>query len=188
MIRFIFISISILIIYLSYIFFQDIVLNNSYSQKFSYIGTIATGVALLLAIMEILNSIRVTKTIQQKTLKALEDVKKIENASSYSDCLSALDSVTSDLNEEKYESAKINFQNLRKILVKVVPESDALIFSENDISKGYADTFNDIEYKLMKAMKTTLSSPLSTRQKNNLIKSLLVVKSHVESINPAKRS
>ena len=183
MIRLIYYTIiSIFILIASYYYFPHISSNTSGVIKFSYIGTVATIIALFIAIMEILYSIKTSMTIHQHTLSAIEDVKKVQDASNYSDCLAAIDIVNNNLNDEKYETALNSYQHLRKVIVKITP----------NINEEYGDTpinldyFNDIEYELMKANKTTPRSPLSKRQKNSIIKKLLLVKSYIEKINPAK--
>ncbi len=54
------------------------------------------------------------------------------------------------------------------------------------ISGNYSEILNEIEFILMKSIKTTASAPLNKSQKSKLIKKVLLIKTHIESINPAK--
>ncbi len=148
---------------------------------FSYIGTNATIIAFIVAAGEVVHSIRITKAIQVEANQLLKNVKNIENASSFSDCVSSIDAVSKAVFEEKYEIAITHFQSFRKICVKVVPG-----FTVNKKDKKELNVLSDVEYFLLKATKTTTKSPLSNQQKDVLLKNILLIKQEIESLNPAK--
>ncbi|UGA37644.1 hypothetical protein JOS77_27345 [Chromobacterium haemolyticum] len=88
---------------------------------FSYWGTVATLVALLLAIAEIAYSIQATKSLQKQTAEALKAMQRVEDASTISDCISAIDTTTYAVNTERYDAALGAYQHFRKLCVRTIP-------------------------------------------------------------------
>jgi len=98
-------------------------------------------------------------------------------------CISAIDAVNQNVFAEKYDSAVTNFQHFRKLCVKVVPGFTVI----ND-EGGSLNKLGAVELMLLKATKTHEQAPLSKQQKTSLLKSLLLIKQEIESLNPAKGS
>lgn len=181
--RIVYSSISLLLIYLSYKYFPFFTNNAINLNIFSYIGSVATMVGLFIAICEIIHTAHETKSIQEQSVKLLKDVKSIENASSLSDCISSIDAVNKNVFNENFDAAITNFQNFRKICVKVIPK-----FNEQYESSDKLNELGDIELIILKSTKTNSEAPLGKKQKNELLKRLLVVKQKIEFNNPAGRS
>lgn len=152
-------------------------------NQFSYIGTIATSVALIIAIGEIIHAIRTTKSVQEQSIELLNEVKAIENSSSFSDCLASIDAVTKSVFDEHYDVAISNFQHFRKLCVKVVP--GFTVDAKNNES-GKLNALGNSELMLLQATKTHEGAPLNKQQKSNLLESILLIKQEIESLNPAK--
>jgi len=172
---------SLLILGIAY-YYSDYFINDKDAfNLFTYTGTVATIVAFLIAAGEVIHAIQTTKSIQEQSLKVLKEVKTIENASSFSDCISSIDAVNQSVFVEKYDSAITNFQHFRKLCVKVVPG-----FTVIDDEGGELNKLGVVELMLLKATKTHDTAPLSKAQKTSLLKGLLVIKQNIESLNPAK--
>lgn len=146
----------------------------------SYWGTVATVLALLLAIAELVHSIRTAKTLQEQTLTILHDVKRVENASTLSECVAELDNITREISSERYEAALAGFQHFRRLLVRAVASTDL-----PPVPAGSLNEMGELELKLITATRVTVSAGLSKPQKRELLNRLLVLKQIVEAKNPA---
>ncbi len=165
----------------SWYFHDDIIRPQKNLDNFSYVGTVGTLIALLIAVCEVVHSLKVSQSIQREARALLFHVKSVENASSFSDCLSALDDVTANINVEDYKSALKSFLFFRKVCVKVVPGYGA------DENGGVAlNDLGQVELTLHKAHHTSASAPFSKRQKTDLINKVLLIKQDIEMLNPAK--
>jgi hypothetical protein len=81
----------------------------SYMNYVSYYGTVATVVGLLIAISEVLHSVSVTKSVRDEARSIFDRIRRIESASSLSDCLAAIDDVSNSVSKEDYQSALKSF-------------------------------------------------------------------------------
>lgn len=146
----------------------------------SYWGTVATVLALLLAIAELVHSIRVSKTLQQQTLQVLRDVKRIENASTLSECISELDNITREISSERYDAALAGFQHLRRLMIRTEANVHLPALPVDSLNK-----MGELELKLISATRVTASAGLSKPQKHELLNQLLMLKQMIETQNPA---
>lgn len=174
--------VSPICIFLAYYHHDAIVSEHKPLDDFSYIGTVATVIGLLITVTEVMQSMHISKSIRDEVKSILEKVKLIENASSISDCLAAIDEVNQNVANEDYKSALKSFQYLRKVCVKVTPTIN-IKDSNNKLS-----ILNDIEFSLQKSTHTTIDAPLSKPQKTVLTKKILQLKEEFENINPARGS
>jgi hypothetical protein len=149
----------------------------------SYWGTVATLIALLLAIAEIVHSIQTTKSIQEQTLLVLRDVKRVEDASTISDCVAAIDIITREVLSERYDAALGAFQHFRKLCIRTVPDFKAPAGTSPNLNE-----MSQLELKLLSATRVNASAALSKPQKHELLTRLLAVKQAVENSNPANRT
>ncbi len=157
-------------------FYDDISSNFNTLQQLSYIGLIITLIGFIVTIFEVVHSVYVSKSINSQSQLLLEKVKDIENASTISDCLSAVDDTNRYVMAENYFSALITFQHLRKVLVKLklaTPPDSTLL--------------NKVEQLLHKATKVNPLTPLSKPQKSALMKDILTIKVTLEQANPVNR-
>ncbi len=174
--------VSVICIYAAYYYHDAIVGESKQLNNFSYVGTVATFIGLLITVAEVMQSLHISKSIRDEAKSLLEKVKLIESASSISDCLAAIDEVNQNVANEDYKSALKSFQYLRKIYVKVTPMIGFKDNSEKLSSLG------DIEYSLQKSTHTALDAPLNKRQKTELTKKILLLKQEFENMNPARGS
>jgi len=172
---------SVALIIVVYLLSSYLTENQNIFNLFSYYGTLATIVALVIAAGEVMHSMKTTKTIQEQSLQILKEVKTIELASNLSDCLAAIDSVNKEVFQEKYDSAITNFQYFRKLCVKVIPG-----FTLSADGGSVLNKLGDVELMLLKATKTHDQAPLNKFQKTGLLKNILLIKQEIEAKNPAK--
>ena len=175
--RFIYVAVCVAIAYLSYSYYSDIVSAKESFDKFSYIGTVFTTIGLIVAIFEVFHSVYVSKTIQQQSKELLDRVKDVENASSISDCISAVDETNRYVMDENYTASLCSFQGLRKLFVKLKIES----FQDKEL-------LNKVEKLIMKSTKVTIDASLNKHQKDRLINDIFKIKVALEESNPAKGS
>lgn len=151
-------------------------------NRISYWGTITTVVALLLAISELLHSISVSRTLQQQTLAVLNDVKRVETASTLSDCIAAIDLITRHLLDERYDAALTGFQHFRKMLVKTGYRFPVMQAADQPL-----DQLGVLELHLLASTRTTGAAPYSKAQKRDVLVKMLAIKREVEAMNEKNR-
>ena len=152
--------------------------DNATLNRISYWGTTATVLALLLAISELIHSISISRTLQQQTLAVLNEVKRIEAASTLSDCIAAIDLMTRHLLEERYDAALTGFQHFRKILVKT-----GFSFPVERQADQPLDQLGALELHLLASTRTIGAAPLSKVQKREILVKMLAIKQEVEAMN-----
>lgn len=181
-IRIIYFVISITCIFIAYYYHDNIVGDPKQLNDFSYAGTVATVIGLIITAAEVMHSLHISKSIRDEAKSLLEKIKLIESASSISDCLAAIDEVNQNVANEDYKSALKSFQYLRKIYVKVTP-----VIGFNNVDSQLS-SLGEIELSLQKSTHTAPDAPLNKRQKTDLTKKILLLKQEFENMNPARGS
>jgi hypothetical protein len=149
-------------------------------NKFSYVGVVATLIALLVAVFEVLHSIRVSKGIRDEARRLFSQAQEVIGASFVSECISALDEANSYISSERYTLSLRCFQDFRKTYAKISePKS-----SSEEISK----VIDEVELGLYKATHTTAVSPLTKKTKTGMQKKILNIKTYLEELNAVKGS
>lgn len=175
--RVIYIVLCIPIVYLSYLFYGDVVSSKDLFQKFSYIGTVVTTIGFIVAVFEVFHSVYVSKSINMQSRELLSRVKEVEGASAISDCISAIDETNRHVMNENYTASLCSFQGLRKLFVKL----DVHALEDKEL-------LNRVERIMYKSTKTSPRAPLSKPQKDKLINDILEIKDILEKSNPANGS
>jgi hypothetical protein len=156
--RVIAVIITIIFFILGWYFF-DFILEPSESNKvsrldiFSYIGTIFTISAFIIAILEILHNISITKSIKDETDKAIQNVLKLKHASKLSLCLSALDSINDHINNIEYVLALKDFRFIRTFVLE-----DEFLNKKLSIQ---INLFTNIEDLLIMHRKASVKAPMA---------------------------
>lgn len=148
---------------------------------FTYVGTAATLVGLIVAICEVLNGLRVSRSIQKEAQSMLSHANLVDAAAGISQCLAALDDVLSHVNLDDYRYAWSCFVHFRKTCVKIFPQLLA------DEDRDGLNAFGQIEAVFSYALNRGVPGYLSKGQKIELVKKLLQVKQEIETSNPAGR-
>lgn len=138
----------------------------------SYWGTIATLIALIITIIEVLHSIRITKGIQIQAEKILMRARVIDSSAYLSECLSALDETNNHLSSESYTLSLKCFQYFRKSYAKLHDKSEFGVELDKSINKT--------ELSLQKSTHSTIAAPLTKTAKTLIHNDILAIKSILE--------
>lgn len=171
---------SVLII-LAYSGYEHVLALRRNFDIFSYAGTVATLVGLVIAICEVINGLKVSKSIQHEARSVLSQANLIDAAAGASQCISALNDVLSYLNQDDYRFAWRCFVFFRETYLR--------IFSgvSGDDNVDGLNTFGQIEEVFAYALNRGVPGYLSNGQKSELVKKLLQVKQDIEFSNPVGR-
>ncbi len=179
MIRTIYIIISVILTILAWWFCSDIVTDSTPFKLFTYIGTVSTIIGFIVAVCEIIHNIQISESIKQEAIKLYDQIKSIENASSLSDCIAAIDDINNCVMNENYYGSIKSFQFFRKILVKIPTDLS------KDPREDFKDSLNLIELELYKFTSATNDALPSKGQKTKVMKEILKLKKIIEELNPA---
>lgn len=161
--RIAYILITLVLIFLCYKF-KVYFLEDDYNFKvFSYVGVVATILALVIAVFEILQAISIAKSINEKSKELLNQAKTIEKAAKVSYCMSLIDSISNNITDEQYKEALLYYQFFRMLVSDM-----SLNYESNELDK--------IELILSKFTRTTATAEPSKPQKTKLTKSVIELK------------
>ncbi len=179
-IRFAYIFVSVAVAIAASRYKVDVLASTKSLNEFSYVGTVATIIGLIIAASEVVHSLRVSIAIRKEANKLFSAAKALDGASSISECLSSLDEVSRLISSEDYEFSLRCFQHFRRTYARV-PGCGAEIVA--------IDTqFYDIELGLQQAVHTRPQAPLEKKKRIALSKSILSIKGSLEKINPVRGS
>lgn len=169
--------VSILIVCVAYKYNDAIVKNSDNFNEFGYIGGVATLIALMITIFEVVHNISISKSIQDEARKIIEHTKKIEGASFISECLSTLDEANDHLSGERYLISLKCFQHFRRTYVRI---------SCFDATKSsITDILGDVELALHQATHTNSQAPLPKNKRKQIQEKIMSIKFTLENISPA---
>lgn len=174
--RVIYTIISVILLIVLYYASSTIISNSSSYNIFSYYGTVATLIGLIITICEIFHSVRISKSIKKQSEEIVSEYKNINITSVVSECLSCIDSISNNISNEKYDLALNGFNYFRRSFFRIYRCEE---LAEIKIS------INFVEIKLQAATATTAAAPLPMATRKNILKKLLEIKNHVENIDPA---
>lgn len=175
-IRVIYTVISAILVLLAYKYNCEIVKNPEKFNEFSYIGGVATLIGLLIAVSEVIHSVKISKSIQKEAAALINHTRTIELASLISECLSSLDEANDHLSSEKYLIALKCFQHFRRTHLRA-PGS-------NEISEEIKTTIQDVEIALHSSTHASAKAPLTKRQRESIQSKIMLIKSALEKVTP----
>jgi hypothetical protein len=167
--------ISAILVWLAYKYNSEIVENSEKFNEFGYIGGVATLIGLLIAVSEVIHSVRISKGIQKEAAALVSHARTIDLTSFISECLSTLDETNDHVSGERYLIALKCFQHFRRTYLRV-PITD-------EISKITA-TVQEIEISLHSSTHASAKSPLTKKQRLNIQEKIMEIKSVLEKITP----
>lgn len=163
----------------SLIFKEQVIGNDGYLNEFSYFGVVATLIALVVAVFEVLHSVSVSKSIRDEAKKILKQAQDVNGASFVSECLAVLDEANEHVSGERYVLSLKCFQHFRRTYLRISgPES---------LVKEIDSVLGDIELNLQQATHTSAQAPLGKGKRAKIQKDILNIKRCLEDMNPAKR-
>ncbi|MCH4814079.1 hypothetical protein [Vreelandella neptunia] len=178
-IRIAYLLISLGVLIASLKFKDEVIGNDGYLNEFSYFGVVATLIALLVTVFEVLHSVHVSKSIRDEARNLLKQARDVNGASLVSECLAVLDEVNEHVSGERYVLSLKCFQHFRRTYLRVSgPESRV-----NEIN----GVLGNIELSLQQATHTSPKAPLDKKKKSKIQIDILNIKRCLEEINPAKR-
>ena len=158
---------------------QQIINDISSFNEFSYIGVVATIIALLVAVFEIIHSINISKDIREEARSLLMQAQNVNGASFVSECLSVLDEANEHVSGERYSLSLKCFQHFRRTYLRISGPKDILVQIDGALG--------GIELGLQQATHTSASAPLTKGKRMQIQKDILNIKECLENIDPAKR-
>ena len=178
-IRAAYLLISMGILIASIAFKETVVGEDGRLDEFSYFGVVATVIALIVAIFEVLHSVSISKSIRDEARYMLQQVRDVNGASFVSECLAVLDEANEHVSHERYVLSLKCFQYFRRTYLRISgPEK---LVGKIDGALG------DIEFELQKATHASAKSPLGKRKRAEIQSEILNIKRCLEEMNPAKR-
>lgn len=178
-IRIVYLLISVGVLSASLIFKEKVIGNDGYLNEFSYFGVVATLIALVVAVFEVLHSVSVSKSIRDEARRILRQAQDVNGASFVSECLAVLDEANEHVSGERYVLSLKCFQYFRRTYLRISgPES---LVNEIDSVLG------NIELDLQQATHASAKAPLTKGKRVKIQKDILDIKRSLEEMNPAKR-
>lgn len=146
---------------------------------FSYYASVATLIALIIAVMEIIYVIRISKTTQEKMRERVEWFKGQTVSHLSHVCSSYYESSLDDLANNQYAQLSLNFRVAlklhRNIASNFVSSEDRAIFeSKNEI-------INNLERNIQEARYIPPQEKLPNRKSKEIRESIIDIKSMIDS-------
>ncbi len=160
-------------------YFSEITGSPEKLNQFSYIGTVATLIALLIAICEIFHNIHVSKSIQRQARQYLQRAENLDRTAFSSECLCSLDEVSSYLHVENYLVALKCFQHFRRTYAR---------FSGSVQPHGLlGKEIERVEISLQTGTHTSARAPLTKATRSEIQNGLITIKGILEEANLKRR-
>lgn len=160
--------------------YQDAILLSDIGMKiFSYYASVATVIALIIAVMEIFYAIKITKSIQQKTQEKIESFKNQTVSHLSHVCSSYYESAIDDLANHQYSQLSLNFRFAlklhRNIANNFISTEDKILFDEK---KSVLDV---LEKNIHDARSMPVAQKLPTRNSKKIRESIMEIKNMIDS-------
>lgn len=98
-------------------YFSKDFINKSYKDEFSYYASVVTIIALLVSIFEIINSIRISKSIKEMSESRLSEFKTEAGATLAHECINFLEKAIENISSDNYSECFINFKIAKKYIL-----------------------------------------------------------------------
>lgn len=177
--RVLYIIISSLLLWISTINIE-IIMNSNYNfTLFSYYASVATIIALLITIMEVIHNITISKSIKDKSLFTLNKFKGTTGLSLSHECIFYYNQSLDNLSSKKYALLVTNFTIALKLHLNIANNFMSIIDKkefDNELIK-----LNELERKINATRNITPKCPLGNSQMQDISESLLYAKQLIES-------
>ncbi|WP_282497961.1 hypothetical protein [Pantoea stewartii] len=163
----------------SLIYKKEISDSQSNMLAFSYYASVATLVALIVAVMEIIYAIRINKSTQEKMKERVEWFKNQTVSHLSHVCSSYYESSLDDLANKQYGQLSLNFRFAlklhRNIANNFVSKDDKALF------EGKSDIINQLEKNIQDARIIPPQEKLSYRKSTEIRDSIMDIKNMIDS-------
>lgn len=177
-IRILYVVVSVLIMLAAIYCVESVVGDGKLFNRFSYFGTVATAIGLIVAFAEVLHSLHISKGIREEARSILNSVKRVQAASIISECLYSLDEAAEYFNRGEYFISVKCFLHFRRQYIRIRPSDEI----EADID----GLLRDIERTLHAATRSSAHAPVDKRTQTILRKNILSIKESIEKISPSR--
>lgn len=160
--------------------YQDaILLSPIEMQVFSYYASVATVIALIIAVMEIFYAIRITKSIQQKTQEKIESFKNQTVSHLSHVCSSYYESAIDDLANHQYGQLSLNFRFALKLHRNIA--NNFISTDDKNLFDGKKTVLDELERDIHDARSMPLANKLSARTSKKIRESIMEIKSMIDT-------
>lgn len=177
--RVIYTVICVLLCVASYVFQKTISENKTIMLAFSYYASVATLIALIIAVMEIIYAIRISKSTQKKMQERIDWFKNQTVLHLSHECSSYYESSLDDLANKQYEQLSLNFRFAlklhRNIANNFVSSDDRAVF------KAKTDIINQLEKNIQDTRYISPQEKLANKKSREIRDSIMEIKSMIDS-------
>ncbi|MBJ9141500.1 MULTISPECIES: hypothetical protein [Citrobacter] len=177
--RVIYTVVCVLLCVASYVFQKTISENQAIMLAFSYYASVATLIALIIAVMEIIYAIRISKSTQKKMQERIDWFKNQTVLHLSHECSSYYESSLDDLANKQYEQLSLNFRFAlklhRNIANNFVSSDDRAVF------KAKADIINQLEKNIQDTRYISPQEKLTNKKSREIRDSIMEIKSMIDS-------
>ncbi|MDM2999090.1 MULTISPECIES: hypothetical protein [unclassified Citrobacter] len=177
--RVIYTVVCVLLCVASYFFQKTISENQAIMLAFSYYASVATLIALIIAVMEIIYAIRISKSTQKKMQERIDWFKNQTVLHLSHECSSYYESSLDDLANKQYEQLSLNFRFAlklhRNIANNFVSSDDRAVF------KAKADIINQLEKNIQDTRYISPQEKLTNKKSREIRDSIMEIKSMIDS-------
>ncbi|WP_213757860.1 hypothetical protein [Delftia sp. WY8] len=177
-IRIIYTIFSLLALVISILFGNHIIDNQVLLNKFGFYGGIATFIGLVIAIMEIIHNVKLSKGIKSEAKTLFENVSRVNHAAYFSEYLISLDETNDHLSGDRYLQALKCFQYYRRTYARLPIDSS--------MHDSLRDLIRNTEVSLHSYSNATPKNPITKQQRTEIQTSILAIKSKIEDISRQK--
>ncbi|WP_241618905.1 hypothetical protein [Rosenbergiella epipactidis] len=160
--------------------YQDDILSSSVRMLvFSYYASVATVIALIIAVLEIFYAIKITKSIQQKTQERIDTFKNQTVSHLSHVCSSYYESAIDDLVNHQYSQLSLNFRVALKLHRNIA--NNFISKEDRDLFEDKKNILDELEKNIHDARCMPLKEKISTRTSKKIRESLMEIKSMIDS-------
>lgn len=173
--RVVYVVICVGLLALSLYWCDQIVTDKTPFNFVSYAGTIATLIALIVTVFEVIHSVAISRAIRDEAAEMLDRVRSLDRATLLAECITNIDDITKLVSNEKYSESLTLFQSFRKTFAHARVAGLA--------TTNIKENLSTLEMHFVDASATTPIAPYSVPQRKQLHRHLLDLKSELETAN-----
>jgi len=150
---------------------------------FGYWGTVATIIALIVSVLEIMQSAKISKTITYSINKKIDSITIINKTALLSESSGIIDEIIDSIDADRFRESTLLMRELQKKLL--YSQSDLL---QNEITYlGKKVSFAILEHKIEAYRASNTSAPVTKLQKGFVKGALINLKQAINDNNPGRR-
>lgn len=171
--------VCLLICIISLHYQNDILASSLGMQLFSYYASVATIIALIVAIMEIFYTIKITRSIQAQTQAKIEAFKNQTVSHLSHVCSSYYESSLDDLVNHQYGQLSLNFKFALKLHRNIA--NNFVSTEDKNLFEQKKDIIDALDRNIQDARYIPLKEKLSTKKSREIRESIMEIKNMIDS-------